>query len=213
MLFAALVAPLPWVACPFDTAVRHAMIYKIAEARQPPGSPKASQSITVYVDAGISRRARVVEVILNTSPQGTGRVEVNSLRWTDPQTLSGTPVTAESAAAFAAGAGLRGDDALHRDVGTDLDMLIHRIADRGVAALTPEFPASAHRPAQSPNIAAASLPGAIALVPAMPSIGHGNSVGATFQLIASVICAGLAGVILVTGFLHPRDAMSRRETP
>lgn len=205
LLFATLVAVLPWGAFPFDTSVRHAMIYTIAPARVPSVSPSAIQSVWVCIDAGISRRARAVEVIVSTSPQGTGRVDAKSLRWSAPPMLSGTPVTAESAAAFVVGAGLRGDDALHRDVGTDLDMLIHRIADQGVAALTPEFPASAYGPTQLPTIAAASLPGAIALVPMMPSIGFGNTGGATAQLIVGVFCAVLAIVIVLTGLVHRRD--------
>gem|GEM_PF-6218915 len=137
-------------------------------------------------------------MFISPSSQGTGRIDVKSLRWSAPPALAGTSVTAESAAAFVVGAGLRGDDGLRRDVGGDLDMLVRRIAVEGVGAMTPEFavgtPATIGLPA--------ALRGARAIEPAMPSIGRGSNLGALMQVAAGLICAGLAIVTVLTGVVH-----------
>lgn len=205
LVFAALVALLPWVACPFSPTGRFMMVYTVEPIRygprDPARDPSRALSMSITVEAGLLGRAERVEVLIAQPTQIQAEIDIRSLRWRSPAALAGTAISPLSATALLKSGRVLGDDALLFDLGTDLDMLLRRITSQGVAALNPDFAPG--------NPGVPMLRDARALKPIFPSVGTSVSVGRMLPLIGGVIGAMLALVIILTGFLHPREATPR----
>lgn len=206
LLFAALVALLPWVACPFSPTGRFMMVYTVEPIRygprDPARDPSRALSMSITVEAGLLGRAERVEVLIAQPTPIQAEVDIRSLRWRSPTTLASTAISPLSAAAFLQSGRVLGDDALLLDLGADLDMLLRRITSQGVGALNPDFAPG--------NPGVPMLRDARALKPVFPSVGTSVSFGRIFALISGLTGAALALVIILTGFLHPRETTARK---